>query len=301
MNRHKGCFYGLAIGDALGSPLEFKKYNSERQIITNMEPTVHFSLPPGSWTDDTSMMLCLAESLIESGLGPQNRIDQLDKYTLWWREGHNSVNGKCFDIGGTVKTALRRFKFYREEVALTDDEMFQGNGSLMRLAPIPMLFWRDSERAGIESSLSSETTHANIVCKDVCKLFGKMVACALQGASKEQILSIDRERYTIYDSAIHHILNQSYITKTKDMLHSDSWIVHTIETVLWTFANFNTFEDGLISIINMCGDADTNGAIYGMLAGAYYGYDAIPLRWLEGLQRRDVLDNIFTKFIPLID
>lgn len=298
LTRQKGCFYGLIVGDALGGPLEFKDRDT-RPLLTEMAEIKHFDLPPGSWSDDTSMMLCIAESLTVSGRGEQDRVDQLNRFTEWWRNGHNSVNGECFDIGGTVKTALRRFKFYKEPVALTDDEMFQGNGSLMRLAPVPMMFWYDVERAGIESALSSETTHANSLCKDICKLFGKMVAHAIQGVNKERILATDRTS-TEYDALLVPILEQAYRSKRRDEIQSSGWALHTIETVLWAFANTDNFEDGLILVINLAGDADTNGAIYGMLAGAHYGYDAIPPRWLGDLQRPDMIERVYVPFIEKV-
>ena len=298
INRLKGTFYGLIVGDALGGPLEFKDRDT-RPLLTEMAEIKHFDLPPGSWSDDTSMMLCIAESLTITGKGEQDRVDQLNRFTEWWRNGYNSVNGECFDIGGTVKTALRRFKFFKEPVALTDDEMFQGNGSLMRLAPVPMMFWYDVERAGIESALSSETTHANSLCKDICKLFGKMVARAIQGVNKEEILATDRTS-TEYDALLVPILEQAYRSKRRDEIQSSGWALHTIETVLWAFANTDNFEDGLILVINLAGDADTNGAIYGMIAGAHYGYDAIPQRWVGDLQRPDMIERVYVPFIERV-
>lgn len=298
INRLKGTFYGLIVGDALGGPLEFKDRDTH-PLLTEMVENNNFDLPPGSWSDDTSMMLCIAESLIITGRGEQDRVDQLNLFTEWWRNGYNSVNGECFDIGGTVKTALRRFKFYKEPVALTDDEMFQGNGSLMRLAPVPMMFWQDVDRAGAESALSSETTHANSLCKDICKLFGKMVARAIQGVNKEEILATDRTS-TEYDALLVPILEQAYRRKRRDEIQSSGWALHAIESVLWAFATTETFEDGLVLVINLAGDADTNGAIYGMLAGAYYGYDAIPSRWLNALQRPDMIDMVYLPFIEKI-
>lgn len=300
MNRFKGCFYGLAVGDALGGPLEFKRRSDTRPIVTEMVENKNFDLPPGSWSDDTSMMICIAESLTVTGRGEQDRVDQLERFTRWWREGHNSVNGHCFDIGSTVKTALRRFKFFKNPVALTDDEMFQGNGSLMRLAPVPMMFWNDTERAGVESALSSETTHANSLCKDICKLFGKMVARGLQGLSKNEILATDSDKMSEYDPMLAPVFEGAYRGKTRDEIHSDSWVIHTIETVLWAFSTTETFEEGLVRIVNLAEDADTNGAIYGMLAGAYYGYDAIPRRWLDALQRPDILDEVYVPFIEKV-
>lgn len=135
--RLRGCLVGLAIGDALGTSIEFSLPGTFAPI-TDMLGGGPFHLLPGQWTDDTSMALCLAESLVEcQGFDP---IDQLKRYTLWSQEGHLSSNGRCFDIGGTVRQALRRFRQTGEPICGSTDPSTAGNGSLMRLAPVPMFF-----------------------------------------------------------------------------------------------------------------------------------------------------------------
>jgi ADP-ribosyl-[dinitrogen reductase] hydrolase len=127
-----------------------------------------------------------------------------------------------------------------------------------------------------------------------------MVARGLQGLTKNEILTTDSDKISEYDPMLAPVLEGAYREKTRDEIHSDSWVIHTIETVLWAFSTTETFEEGLVRIVNLAEDADTNGAIYGMLAGAYYGYDTIPRRWLDALQRPDILDEVYVPFIETV-
>jgi ADP-ribosylglycohydrolase len=136
-DRYRGALLGLAVGDALGTTLEFARPGSFAPI-TDMVGGGRFGLQPGQWADDTSMALCLAESLIEcQGFDP---VDQLTRYCRWWREGHLSSTGVCFDIGTTTRAALVAFEETQDPYPGPDDPRTAGNGSLMRLAPIPLFF-----------------------------------------------------------------------------------------------------------------------------------------------------------------
>src|SRR5574337_1213144 len=136
-SRYRGCLLGLAVGDAVGTTLEFKR-SGTFEPIDDMVGGGPFRLKPGQWTDDTSMALCLATSLIERrGFDP---IDQLERYVRWWREGYLSSTGDCFDIGNTVRQALTRFLQTREPCPGSTDPHTAGNGSIMRLAPVVLYF-----------------------------------------------------------------------------------------------------------------------------------------------------------------
>ena len=167
--RYRGCLLGLAAGDALGTILEFTTPGSF-EPISDMIGGGPFQLAPGEWTDDTSMALCLADSLIEKK--DFDPIDQLERYVRWYREGYLSSNGRCFDIGGTVAAALRRFENSKEPYPGGQDEMSAGNGSMMRLAPVPMFYARHPREAMDRSGESSKTTHSTVVCIDACRYFG---------------------------------------------------------------------------------------------------------------------------------
>ena len=316
-DRLRGAFYGTAIGDALGGPRQFCE-RDELPLLTDMKPIANFRMPSGCWSDDTSMMLCLAESLTKSGYGfpeqnaqgntffpylygkngPQILSDQLNYYLKWFKEGYNTPTGKAFDIGGTTKRAMMAYAATGQVIANTTDEMFQGNGSIMRLAPIGMMFWDDEERAANEAMLSSQTTHANIVCLQACCLLAKAIVRGLQGRSKEDILAAVLQHS--FCSELDSITSGDYQKKTRDQIESHGWVVATLEAALWCFYKTSSFEDGLILAVNLCHDADTVGAVFGALAGAYYGFGGVPDRWIVDLKAKEILESIYLNFESVI-
>jgi len=168
LQRFQGAMVGLAVGDALGTTLEFSAPGSF-EPITDMQGGGHFGLKPGQWTDDTSMALCLAESLIEcGGFDP---LDQMRRYCRWWREGHLSSTGYCFDIGNTVADALRRFHLAGDPFSGRQEAHYGGNGSLMRLAPIPLAYFTDPGMAISQAALMSKTTHGAPEPVDACRFY----------------------------------------------------------------------------------------------------------------------------------
>ena len=179
--RFHGCRLGLAAGDALGTTLEFKKPGTFEPIddMVGGEP---FRLEAGQWTDDTSMALCLATSLIETG--SFDPMDQMERYVRWRREGYLSSNGRCFDIGLTVSDALSRFEQTGDPYSGSTDPMSAGNGSLMRLAPVPMYFAGDAQESIDRSAESSRTTHGAREPIDACRYFAEMLVGALSGVEK---------------------------------------------------------------------------------------------------------------------
>ena len=193
-DRFRGCLLGLAAGDALGTTLEFKRPGSF-QPTDDMVGGGPFDLEPGQWTDDTSMALCLAVSLIEcGGFDPE---DQMGRYVRWWREGYLScTDGPAFDIGSTVKDALSRFERTGNPYAGSTNPNSAGNGSLMRLAPAPMYFVGDAMEAIDRSADSSRTTHGTEEAVDACRYFAGLLVGALNGVNTEMSDSI-------YDHSMH--------------------------------------------------------------------------------------------------
>src|SRR5919202_2662049 len=156
IERYRGALLGLAAGDAVGTTLKFRPPGSF-EPIRDMVGGGPFGLAPGPWTDDTSMALCLAESLVERrSFDP---VDQLERYVRWLRHGHLSSTGTCFDVGGTVLAALERFEATHEPFCGSTSPYSAGNGSLMRLAPVPLCFAGDARRAMELAGESSRTTH----------------------------------------------------------------------------------------------------------------------------------------------
>src|SRR5438093_564143 len=188
--RYRGCLLGLAVGDAVGTTLEFRSPGSFAPI-DDMVGGGPFGLEPGQWTDDTSMALCLAECLLEHRVF--DPADQLRRYVRWWREGHWRSTGRCFDIGNTVRAALARFERTGEPRSGSSDPRSAGNGSIMRLAPVPMFFASDLGKAIEMAAESSRTTHGAAAAIDACRYLAALIVGSLRGATKEELLS---DRYT---------------------------------------------------------------------------------------------------------
>ena len=285
--RYRGALLGLAVGDAIGTTVEFKSPGTF-EPVTDMVGGGPFRLQPGQWTDDTSMALCLAESLIECN-GFDAR-DQMQRYVRWWREGHHSSTGRCFDIGNTVREALSKFERTGDPRSGPTHEMSAGNGSLMRLAPVPMFFaTRHGADPVAKCAESSLTTHGAPVAVDACRYFGALLVGALRGESKDELL---RPRYApeigYWDRhplhpVIGEIADGSFKKKEPPAIRGTGYAAHSLEAALWAFHKSSSFEDGCLLAVNLGDDADTTAAVYGQLAGAYYGESDIPVKYLDRL------------------
>jgi ADP-ribosylglycohydrolase len=294
IERYRGALLGLAIGDAVGTTLEFKQPGSfaYHDDMTGGGP---FGLAPGEWTDDTSMALCLAESLIErAGFDP---VDQLTRYRRWFRDGHLSSTGRCFDIGNTVLDALRRFEDTGDGYCGSPDAYAAGNGSLMRLAPVALAYAGDPRAAIERSGESSLTTHGAATAVDACRYYGGLIVGAAQGASKDELLSgayaPDAGAWdeTPLAPEIDEIARGSFKRREPPEIKGVGYVVKALEAALWAFHRGESFRDGLLLAVNLGDDADTTGAIYGQLAGAYYGEQAIPAEWRERLVQRELISS----------
>lgn len=291
-DRFRGCLLGLAVGDAVGTTLEFKPPGTFKPIV-GMAGGGPFRLNPGEWTDDTSMALCLATGLVESGgFDPK---DQMDRYCRWWKEGYLSSNGRSFDIGNTVVAALRQYQKTGDPMAGSTNPHSAGNGSIMRLAPVPMYYFKEPEKALYLATESSKTTHGAAACVDACRYFGALLIGALQGCLKKEILS---SRYTPVPGywkmkplvpEIDEIALGSFKKKEPPEIQGTGYVVRSLEAALWSFYKTESLEAAILKAANLGDDADTTAAICGQLAGAYYGESSIPKKWLEKLaMRKDI-------------
>jgi ADP-ribosylglycohydrolase len=245
-----------------------------------------FRLQPGEWTDDTSMALCLSESLVaRKGFDP---VHQLETYCRWWKTGHLSVKGRCFDIGNATRAALARFERSREPYCGSSDPGAAGNGSLMRLAPVPLAFAGTSTEAIRLAGESSRTTHAAPECVDACRYFSALLVAALGGLTKEQILSTSFEPAT---ARVREIASGSFREKQPPQIRGSGYVIHTLEAALWAFHTTDSFRDGALRVVNLGEDADTTGAVFGQIAGAYYGEQAIPADWRSRLAMSELIEQ----------
>ena len=288
LSRYHGCLLGLAAGDAVGTTVEFRRRGTF-ETVTDMTGGGPFHLQPGQWTDDTSMALCLASSLVEcGGFDP---YDQMKRYLNWRDLGYWSSTGRCFDIGNTTSAALSHFQQTGEAFSGSTSPHAAGNGSLMRLAPVPLYFYPDREQAVFFAGESSRTTHAAAECVDACRLFADMLCRALDGADKAAIL-FNSDPGLVASPAIKAIALGDYQAKTVDQIDGSGYVVRSLEAALWCFWTTDSFAAAILAAANLGNDADTTAAICGQIAGAFYGESGIPAAWLEKLAMADEIRKL---------
>lgn len=293
LDRFKGSLIGLAVGDAIGTTVEFTTPGSFKPV-EDMLGGGFFRLQAGQWTDDTSMALCLAESLVETdGFDP---VDQMKRYAKWRHEGYLSSTGTCFDIGNATAEALSRFGRTGEGYCGSTNPNSAGNGSIMRLSPVPMFYAAQPLQAISYSALSSKTTHAAEECMDACRLMAAYILAGLYGWTKERMLepSVFDEWFKgiVLAPEIAAILAGSYKVKEPPVIKGSGYVVKSLEAALWAFRKTDSFEEGVLMAVNLGDDADTTGAVYGQIAGAFYGMESIPAKWSKKLALGGLIEEL---------
>ena len=287
-SRFRGCLFGLAVGDAVGTTLEFEAPGTF-EPIDDMVGGGPFNLEPGQWTDDTSMALCLASSLVEcNGFDAD---DQMRRYCRWRDEGYLSSTGECFDIGFTISNALQRYNATGNPYAGSTDPNTAGNGSIMRLAPVPMFYAHDIDAAERHAAASSRTTHGALECVDACRLLARILVRALRGEAKVDVLLADADRPTFADQ-IAAIARGDYRGKFMDEIHGTGYVVQSLKAALWAFDSTTSYRDAILTAANLGDDADTTAAICGQVAGAFYRDEAIPATWMKRVGAREKIASL---------
>ena len=277
LDRAQGALLGLACGDAVGTTVEFRPRGSF-EPLTDMVGGGPFTLEPGQWTDDTTMALCLAESLLECG-GFDAR-DQMERYLRWYKTGYLSPTGRCFDIGNTVRQALLRFEESGNPFAGSTDPHSAGNGSIMRLAPVVLFFHPDSDAIDSHAAESSRTTHGAEEAVAGCRILARIIHSALSGMEKEELLqSVPPSEWM--SPRLLEIAEGGFREKTRDQIRGSGYVVDSLYAALWSFWTTSSFEEAILTAANLGDDADTTAAVCGQVAGAYYGRSGIPERWLD--------------------
>ena len=246
-----------------------------------------FDLPPGAWTDDTTLALALAESLAASA-GFDGR-DAMNRFVDWWRNGSYSCSGHCFDIGNTTRAALERYGRTGDPVAGSTAPESAGNGSLMRLSPVAVRYWNDHERLLAVAAAQSRTTHGADEAVDACRAFAALLAEAIAGSPRAAVLG---RREFDGSPAIARILAGSWRGRPRGAIRSSGYVVDTLEAALWSVARTADFRGAVLLAANLADDADTVAAVTGQLAGALYGLSGIPEAWLDRVAWKDRLFNV---------
>ncbi len=293
-DRLRGCLYGLAVGDALGAAVEFSHPASFKPVTGYRGGGPH-GLAPGEWTDDTAMALALADSISTVGW---DLDDQARRYVDWRENGRYSVNGRCFDVGIQTGSALARFQQLGDARRSGDPSaQASGNGSLMRLAPVPIamahLHPEQLERVAERGEQSSIPTHASPVCRSACRYLAVLIAALVNGADREQSLAPTSPllaRVGPLHPSVAAVVRGSYRHRDPSSISASGYVVHTLEASLWAFHDTASFEEAVLRAVNLGDDADTTGAVTGQLAGAFWGESGIPRAWRRDLARTDLIE-----------
>mgnify|MGYP001129838716 CR=1 FL=1 len=291
LSRARGAMIGLAVGDALGTTLEFAPRDVD-PLLTDIIGGGPFNLNPGEWTDDTSMALALAESLAICGQVDEH--DLMGRFLAWRDEGAYSSNGYCFDIGATVNAALERWIDTSNPVAGSTDPDAAGNGSLMRLAPVAIRFWDNASALNDAAARQSRTTHGASEAVDACIIYARMISAAIRGRPLDELLRLPGKGLSDRISAI---VAGSWRGKRRSDIQASGYVVHSLEAALWSIGRTGNFAEAVLVAANLGEDADTTAAITGQLAGALYGEDDIPASWRQRIVGYDRIIDLTDKLL----
>ena len=284
--RALGAFLGLAVGDAVGTTIEFVK-KPKFAIVQDMVGGGPFSLKAGQWTDDTAMALALADSLI--AFPHFDARDLMIRFSDWRRRGTYSCTGECFDCGNTVSAALDRFEATGDPIAGTKSANSAGNGALMRLSPVAIRFWNNDELLAPMAAAQTQTSHGAKEAVDASILFASILADAIRGASRDEVLSA---RAGNFGPKITKIASgETWRGIHRDRIQGTGYVVDSLNAALWAISRTTDYKTAILLAANLGEDADTTAAITGQLAGAIYGVSGIPSRWLDQLAWRDRLTS----------
>ena len=303
-----GGLVGVCVGDALGVPVEFVSRDKLRlNPIKDMVGYGTYNQPPGTWSDDSSLTLCLAESLCKGF----NIHDIADKFIKWLFEGYWTPYGETFDVGNTTYIAISRLKSGVDPLdAGPKDEFSNGNGSLMRILPLSFYVEKMNKEEQFEISHKvSRLTHGHLRSQMACGIYIQIAVNLLKGNSPEvayekaKEISLDyysREPYLHELRHFDRILKSDIRKLPLDLIKSTGYVIDTLEAALWSFLNSKTFRDAVLTAVNLGGDTDTIGVVAGGLAGIYYGYSAIPKDWVKKITKVDEIIELSERLFKAI-
>ena len=306
----QGAVMGQAVGDALGVPAEFmSREELKKAPITEMRGGGVHDQPPGTWSDDTSMTLCVMESLLNG----VDYDDQMHKFTQWMMWGAYSARDALFDIGGTTKNAIFQYAHGYPPLACGGlAENTCGNGSLMRILPTVLYLVGKNRGKGLKlddrsASLihnASRLTHAHKTCLIACGSYASVVFQLCNGGDPHVecqsgvLLGLDYYRKQLdYAEEAEKFQRLNAIEKLPEQVISSSgYVLHTLEAAIWCMMNSSGYAECVLKAVNLGGDSDTTAAVVGGLAGLAYGEKTIPKNWLEQVAKRAYLEHCCVRF-----
>ena len=299
LSRARGALVGLAVGDALGTTNEFQPAGSF-EPITDMVGGGVFDLEPGQWTDDTSMALCLADSLLAQGR--YDSFDVMERYDRWRKDGYRSSTGTCFDIGNQVMRSLWDFEVNQRVPRTAQRTTSAGNGAIMRLAPVVIAGFEHREIREIVATagLSARETHYSVEAEAATEVFAALLVGALLGWAPEHIINVGwASTGPAFDEVAARVISTDPAERAAWEKDTSGYIVNGLRLAVHGLLDFGSFDEAVLAIANMGGDADTNAAIYGQLGGAYFGVEAIPASWRSTLYQGEEIDALARVLVDL--
>ena len=309
MHNVKAALIGLAVGDALGVPVEFSSRSAmKRMPVTGMRGNGTWDQPIGTWSDDTSLTIAAMESIAR--LKKIDKVDVMKNFVRWLYNDEFNANDKTFDCGNTTGRAIDNFATGAspETCGLTDENS-NGNGSLMRI--FPAIFYAYAKAETDDDALKivhefSALTHAHEISQMSCGIYYLIASQILDEKNLADAVKIGlqqakdfysrQEKFLNYVEVFKRMFDENFYKLSEDEIRSTGYVLATLEAVIWCLLNTDNYKSLVLKAVNLGGDTDTVGAIAGGIGGLYYGLQEIPADWLKVLKRRDYLENLAEKF-----
>ena len=306
----KAAILGVAVGDALGVPVEFKSRTYLKEYpVTDMKGYGTYNQPPGTWSDDSSLTFCLMQALLNGY--DLHRI--ADLFVNWMDNAYWTAHDERFDIGTTTSDSLYRYKASRDPfTSSSKSEIANGNGSLMRI--MPMTFYTlnsDTEERFRMINEVSSITHGHIRSALACYYYVEFSIELFKGADKFTAYESANKKFTDFIAAhpeyneeqahFYRILSGNIQEEPEDSIESSGYVMHSLEASLWCLLNSNSYKETVLKAVNLGHDTDTTGAIAGGLAGLLYGLENIPSMWIKQLARLDDIEHLCERFAEIIE
>ncbi|MFZ2664138.1 MAG: ADP-ribosylglycohydrolase family protein [Patescibacteria group bacterium] len=295
LDRFKGCLIGLAVGDYLGLPIEFCKASQVKNFYPNgLEPRActrgNSSYPAGFYTDDTALTICLAESLIENGFDVK---DQFLRYKKWLMEGYATpFNDNAYGVGQNTLRQLLTADPDNLPTEMKNNEKQGGNGALMKCSPIGLRYYKDEKELVEKTIASTIITHTNEIAVWCCIAHNLFISYSLYGYAKETFIERFLSTYQNCHAKLQEVLQMDFSTVDEHSLSTSGYSLNTFIISLYCFVKTDNYKDCITKAIFLGGDADTQGAVAGSLAGCYYGYSKIPKSFLVHLMKKSYVTSL---------
>lgn len=295
--------YGGIIGDMLGVPVEFRHRGTYK--IEGVTGYGTYNQKPGTWSDDTSMTFCLMQNIIEKGT-PE---DLMFKFVNYAEDGYMTPYGEMFDIGRTTIDSIRRFKMgVPAEECGGNSEYDNGNGAVMRIAPLVGLFYENFnflEKSEVVKKYT-EVTHRHSRSITGSILYLELLFRISCNDSLERALGFVKKAFEVYLSedneyrkeleSYSRIFDKDFFKTPEEEIKSSGYVVDTLEAAIWCVGTTTNFKDAVLKAVNLGGDTDTIASITGSIAGMLYGMDSIPKEWLDSIASKEMVDDLIYKF-----